>query len=193
VGTNRQNPNSLPISFGGGLGWGSKRSRISVRTALCGGGGNRSTADRKHPRLPSFQFRSLVTFVALFTIELDAEPALPALGRRHPRTLLPRRLMAHVLRVSALKLGHPVGAIVPMKADDFCFIAGALGLRRQTGDALSSRFPARAKLIRKIWIAAFFCQKQPKAPNRAEAKPPKKRNRKTQLPRKSSSLLPTQM
>jgi hypothetical protein len=82
---------------------------------------NRTRQDAVASSITSFQFRSLVTFVALFAIELDTDPALPALGRRHPRTLLPRRLMAHVLRVSALKLGHPVGVLILMEADDFLF------------------------------------------------------------------------
>jgi hypothetical protein len=74
-----------------------------------------------HPRLPHSNFVTWSFLVALFAIELDADPALPALRGRHPRTLLPRRLMADVLRVSALKLGHPVGVLILMEADDFLF------------------------------------------------------------------------
>ena len=68
-----------------------------------------------HSRLRGF------AFVALSAIELDAEPAPPPLGGRYPRTLLPGRLMAHVLGVSALKIGHPVGVLVLMEANDFLF------------------------------------------------------------------------
>jgi hypothetical protein len=63
----------------------------------------------------------LLALVALFALKLDTEAALPALRGRHPRTLLPGRTMAHVLRVAALKLGHPVGVFVLMEANDFLF------------------------------------------------------------------------
>src|ERR1700722_5531372 len=69
----------------------------------------------------SFRFRSLVAFAAFFAFERDPQAALPALGRRHPRTLLPRRLMADVLRMPALKLGPPVGVLILMEANDFLF------------------------------------------------------------------------
>jgi len=64
---------------------------------------------------------ALLAVVALFALELDAEPAPPALFGHHPRTLLPGRMMAHVLRVSALKIGHPIGMLVLMETDDFLF------------------------------------------------------------------------
>jgi hypothetical protein len=63
----------------------------------------------------------LSALVALFALKLDTEAALPALRGRHPRTLLPGRTMAHVLRVAALKLGHPVGVLVLMETYDVLF------------------------------------------------------------------------
>ncbi len=80
---------------------------------------------------------ALSAVVALFAIELGAEPALPAFRRRHPRTLLPRRMMAHVLRVSALKLGHPVAVLVLVESNYFLF-------HRQSESSTTFGFPRRS-------------------------------------------------
>jgi hypothetical protein len=52
------------------------------------------------------------------TAQLGSEVLVaPTLGR-HPEPILPRRIMPHVLIVSAFELGNPVILIVAMIADD---------------------------------------------------------------------------
>jgi hypothetical protein len=40
------------------------------------------------------------------------------LGLRHPRPVLPRGIVSHVLRVAALEISHPVAGFVLMETDD---------------------------------------------------------------------------
>src|SRR5579859_1018944 len=57
--------------------------------------------------------------VALDAVEPEAEAAAAALRRDHPRAALPRRVVADVLVVPALQLGHPVPLLVPVVARDW--------------------------------------------------------------------------
>jgi hypothetical protein len=63
----------------------------------------------KMPALPLNAFRAS---------ELSANARRAPFPRRHPRTTLPRRIMPHVLRVPALKVGDPIAAIVLMESDN---------------------------------------------------------------------------
>ena len=56
---------------------------------------------------------------AFLAEQLDSQKSGPALGRQHPRTHLPRRIVPHVLPVPALEIGDPVPFLVGMKPDDF--------------------------------------------------------------------------
>jgi hypothetical protein len=57
--------------------------------------------------------------VAAETIELAAEPSLPAFFSRRPYANAERRLMADVLAMPARQIGHPISVFVLMKTDDF--------------------------------------------------------------------------
>ena len=59
-----------------------------------------------------------IAALAFLAIEHLAESARAAFGCRHPRPIRKRRLMAHVLVVPALELGHPMLIGVAMIADD---------------------------------------------------------------------------
>ena len=52
------------------------------------------------------------------TGEVGPDPGPPPLDRHHPRPDLPRRIVSHVLLVTALELGHPVIRIILMEAGD---------------------------------------------------------------------------
>jgi hypothetical protein len=43
---------------------------------------------------------------------------LPAMSRDDPGADLPRRIVAHVLGMSALQVGHPLPFVILMKSDD---------------------------------------------------------------------------
>jgi hypothetical protein len=57
----------------------------------------------------------LAAFDALQNCPYESRPTLPA---RHPRPILPRWIVTHVLGVSTLEIRHPVAVIVEMKPDD---------------------------------------------------------------------------
>jgi hypothetical protein len=57
----------------------------------------------------------LAAFDALQHCPYESRPTFRA---RHPRPILPRRIVTHVLGVSTLEIRHPVAVIVEMKRDD---------------------------------------------------------------------------
>jgi hypothetical protein len=63
--------------------------------------------------------------IALHAVELCAYELRSPLFAIHPRTVLPRRIVAHVARVAALEIGHPVTLLVPMESDDRTFHGAA--------------------------------------------------------------------
>ena len=58
------------------------------------------------------------TVVALRAVEHSPKVVAPAFRRCNPRPVRPGRLMADVLMVSALELGHPVLLFILVIADD---------------------------------------------------------------------------
>jgi hypothetical protein len=60
-------------------------------------------------------------FVTLLAVEDASERSFATVGRGGPRSVRPRRIMAHVLVVPALEFGHPMLGVVPMKSDDLPF------------------------------------------------------------------------
>src|SRR4051812_27466589 len=58
---------------------------------------------------------------ALTAVQRLAQVALPPFGRGDPWTIRPRRIVTHVLVVTALELRDPVGRLVPMEAGDALF------------------------------------------------------------------------
>ena len=71
-----------------------------------------------HParRLPALLL--VVAFFAGATPHGGPEMLSSSLGGQHPRALLPRRTMAHMLAVPTAQQGHPVTLVVLLEADD---------------------------------------------------------------------------
>jgi hypothetical protein len=74
--------------------------------------------------------------VAFPAVEQSAEVVPPALTCGNPRPVRPGRLMADVLMVSALELGHPMLLFILVITDD-AFL--------HTGQVFSSRFGLHAE------------------------------------------------
>src|SRR3569832_560315 len=64
--------------------------------------------------------------LALFAEETFAERRRTAFGCCCPRAVDPRRIMTHMLRMTALQVRHPVTLIVLMEPDDLSFDAAHL-------------------------------------------------------------------
>ena len=55
-------------------------------------------------------------FIAFLALQLGSQAFRASLRGQNPRTLHPRRIMAHMLPVSAGKIRHPVAFFIGMKA-----------------------------------------------------------------------------
>lgn len=55
---------------------------------------------------------------ALPAVQHPAERGGPGIGGQYPRAIRPRRVVAHVLEMSALEFGHPVAFLVLVEARD---------------------------------------------------------------------------
>lgn len=59
-----------------------------------------------------------VFFYALFTAKFMPQIWRPAFQRLHPRSVLPRRIVPHVLPVPTLQIGYPVAALILMERNN---------------------------------------------------------------------------
>jgi hypothetical protein len=56
---------------------------------------------------------------ALCAGQLGADARCTAFRRRHPRAALPRRIVAHMLRMAAFEVGDPVAGVILVEIGDF--------------------------------------------------------------------------
>src|SRR5665213_2575880 len=82
---------------------------------------------RTMPTSSATLVRGPVGLGALHALKRSAEEAATALCGHDPGPHLPRRIVAHVLRMSAFEIGHPVLLNVLMKADDATWQRRAVG------------------------------------------------------------------
>jgi hypothetical protein len=81
----------------------------------------------------------LAAFDAMQHCPYESRPTFPA---RHPRPILPRRIVTHVLGVSTFEIRYPVAVIVEMKPDDLSRArrpVGELRARSQRVTRMSDR------------------------------------------------------
>ena len=88
---------------------------------------------------------------------LDADERAPSFRRHHPGAVLPRRLVAHVLSVTALELSHPVPLVVLMKAGDRPLRSGVATHPR------ALRAVARRRFETMVISLAAPCRSRPRA------------------------------
>ena len=68
--------------------------------------------------MKSRRLERLLSFFTLLAVQCATKMLLPPVLSENPRPAHKRRLMAHVLAMSAGQIGHPVAVFVLMKTDD---------------------------------------------------------------------------
>ena len=69
-------------------------------------------------------------FIALLATQGGADELLPAFSRDHPGPVHPRRIMANVLPVAAVQIGHPIQSFILLKTNDPAFHAVMLARKK---------------------------------------------------------------
>lgn len=74
-----------------------------------------------HEKARSDYFLRRLFLVAAFAIKFEAEACCAPFFRKHPGTCCERRVVAHMLVVSAIKLYTPVRLVILIEGCDFAF------------------------------------------------------------------------
>lgn len=81
-------------------------------------GTSRRSVDSPQALLRSLDLVLRFAAVALPAVQMNTDLGTASSRRRHPEALDPRRIVAHMLKMAACQLGHPVPLFVPVTSDD---------------------------------------------------------------------------